>query len=162
MKKLLLMRHAKYDWRNAGSSEHSAPLNAQGRKDAAEMGKVLAQENLRLDAVLCSTAQRTRETLSLLFDEFSFEGKPRYLAQLYTAELRDYVDILMGLSPAVDVAMIVGHNPTIASALEFFTERYQVFSPASVALIAFEIDKWDELIESPVGELLGFWVPENL
>ena len=159
MKKLILMRHAKYDWREAGSSGHSAPLNAQGRKDSLKMGRVLVGERIKMDAIFCSTAQRTRETLSLLLEEFSFESTPRYLDQLYTAELRDYLDMLMQLSPNVEVVMIVGHNPTIASAVEFFTERYQAFTPASVALIEFEIEKWDELIENPMGKLLGYWTP---
>ncbi|MBT3322489.1 MAG: hypothetical protein HN392_09415 [Anaerolineae bacterium] len=144
--------------RASTTHDRSAPLNAQGRKDALKMGKVLAAEGVKVDAVLCSTAQRTRETLK----EFSFEGAPRYLDRLYTAELRDYLDMLMQLSPDIEVAVIVGHNPTIASALEFFTERYKAFSPASIALIEFEIEKWDTLIENPVGKLLEYWIPENL
>lgn len=67
----------------------------------------------------------------------------------------------MQLSPDLETVIIVGYNPTIASALEFFTERYKPFLPASVSLIEFDIEKWDMLIENPIGKLLEYWEPEN-
>ena len=161
MKKLLLMRHAKYDWRQAGSDDHPCPLSAEGRSDTLQMGALLQKKGIRIDAVFSSTAQRTRETLSLFLEEFSFEKEPRYLERLYTAEIRDYVDILMQLSPDVDTAMLVGHNPTMSSALEFFSDSFKPFSAASIAYIEFDINQWSELIEKSEGKLLEFWTPKN-
>ena len=161
MKRIILMRHAKYDWRQAGSDDHLCPLSAEGRRDALQMGALLQEEGVRLDAIFCSTAQRTRETLALFLKEYSFSGEPRYFDLLYHADIRDYVDIFMQLSPEVEAAMLIGHNPTISGALEFFADTYKVFSPAAIAYLEFDIEQWGELIEKPDGKLLGFWTPKK-
>lgn len=162
MKKLLLMRHAKYDWRQAGSDDHPCPLSAEGCIDALQMGALLQKKGIRIDGVFSSTAQRTRETLVLFLEEFSFEKEPRYLERLYTAEIRDYVDILMQLSDDTEVVMLLGHNPTISGALGFFCNSYKSFSAATIAYIQFDIMQWSELIEKPEGKLLGFWTTKSL
>ena len=161
MKRLILMRHAEAGWDHPDLSDRDRPLTKAGRSDATRMGALLEKEGIDIDAIFCSSAERTRETLSLFLYEYSFKVEPRYLDLLYHAEIRDYVDILMQLSPEVDVAMIVAHNPTISGALEFFADTYKPFSPASVAYLEFDIEQWSELIEKPEGKLLGFWVPKK-
>ena len=63
---LLLMRHAKSDWNNAGLTDKERPLNPRGRASAAIMADWLDRQNLIPDVVLCSSAVRTQQTLELM------------------------------------------------------------------------------------------------
>ncbi|MDY6811748.1 MAG: histidine phosphatase family protein, partial [Actinomycetota bacterium] len=59
---LVLMRHGKSGY-PAGVGDHDRPLAARGRREAALAGRWMTDEGLRIDAVICSTATRTRQTL---------------------------------------------------------------------------------------------------
>ena len=60
---LLLLRHAKSDY-PAGVADHERPLAPRGKREAALAGDWLRANVPAVDAVLCSTATRTRETLA--------------------------------------------------------------------------------------------------
>ena len=162
MKTLILMRHAKSSWNHANLSDHQRPLNPRGKSDAPRMGAFLQEQGVEINAILCSTAQRTRETLAYFLQEYTFEGEPRFLEQLYHAELSDFIEALAELPPEVESAMILGHNPTMASALDFFCDQQEKFPTAAVAQIKFDVDDWDALIENSEGELLGYWTPKGI
>ena len=162
MKRLILMRHAEAGWDHPNLPDHDRPLTKNGLRDALRMGALLEEKGLGIDRIFCSTAKRAQDTLSLFLWEYAFKGEPRYFDLLYGAEIRDYVDILMQLSPEVDVAMILAHNPTISGALEFFANSYKTFSAAAIAYLEFDIEQWSKLIEKPEGKLLGFWAPKAL
>ena len=83
MRRLILMRHAKSDWSH-GTSDHDRPLNPRGRGAAEALGNWLRTEGLLPDAVLCSTAARTRETCALL--NLPESCAVEHLRQLYLAE----------------------------------------------------------------------------
>ena len=63
MLRLILMRHAKSDWSYAGLDDHARPLNKRGRTSAAALGNWLRHNEYIPDHVLCSSAERTGETL---------------------------------------------------------------------------------------------------
>ncbi len=63
---LVLMRHAKSDWSEAGLSDHDRPLNARGKRDAPEMAKWMHNHLGIPDLILASTATRVAETVELL------------------------------------------------------------------------------------------------
>ena len=161
MKRLILMRHAEAGWDQPNLADHERPLTKNGLRDALQIGALLEKKGLGIDRIFCSTAKRAQDTLLLFLWEYAFKGEPRYFDLLYHAEIRDYVDILMQLSPEVETAMILGHNPTISGALEFFANTYKSFSPATVAYLEFDIEQWSELIENHEGKLLEFWVPKK-
>ena len=162
MKKLILMRHAKSDWNHQNLSDHQRPLNSRGKRDAPRMGALLQQEGVEIDAIFCSTAHRTRETLALLLEEYTFEGEVRFVKELYEADLHDYLDLLAGLPDDVDSAMLIGHNPTMSSALEFFTDSFEPFKTAAIAYIELDTESWGTLLENNEGKLLGYWTPKGI
>ena len=161
MKKLILMRHAKSDWNHPNLSDHQRPLNKRGRQDASRMGVLLQEKGIEIDTILCSTAQRTRETLALLLEEYTFEGELRFVELLYNADLRDYLAVLAELPDDIETAMLIGHNPTMSSALEFFTDSFEPFTAAAIAYLEFDAESWGVLIENHEGSLLGYWTPKG-
>ena len=63
MRRLILMRHAKSDWNHPGLGDHDRPLNARGIASATALGDWLRAKDYIPDAVLCSSAERTGQTL---------------------------------------------------------------------------------------------------
>src|SRR3954467_9521492 len=59
---LLLLRHAKSDY-PTGVADHERPLAPRGEREARLAGDWLRAHAPAVDAVLCSSATRTRETL---------------------------------------------------------------------------------------------------
>ena len=162
MKTLLLMRHAKSSWNHPNLSDHQRPINKRGRRDAPRMGAFLKEQGIEVDTILCSTAQRTRETLSLFLKEFTFKNEVQFFDALYHADLRDYIGELAKLPTEIESAMIIGHNPTMSYALDFFCDEYVHFPTAAIARIAFKIGAWDKLIENPDGKLMNYWIPKGI
>lgn len=72
-RRLVLMRHAKSDWGSPSLADHDRPLNKRGRRDGPRMAAWIAENGLRPDLILCSTARRTRETARLLNESWSLQ-----------------------------------------------------------------------------------------
>ena len=66
VKRLWLLRHAKSSWDEPGLADHDRPLAPRGRKAAQRIRTWAAENDVRPDLVLCSTAVRARATLDLV------------------------------------------------------------------------------------------------
>ena len=110
MQQLLLLRHAKSSWDDATQSDHARPLNARGRRAAAQLRTTLRELGLLPDVVLVSSARRTRQTLDALapWDETPIIEP---MDGLYLADVPRLRDIVGRVSPTVRSLMLVGHNP---------------------------------------------------
>ncbi len=121
---LLLLRHAKSSWDDPDLSDFDRPLNKRGRHDAPRIGAEIARRNLMPDFVLCSSAQRTRETFKRLTP--SLPGKPKrsFVDDLYLADEEAILGAIATLlsktnSPRV---MVIGHNPGLEDLAELIAD----------------------------------------
>ena len=80
MRTLVLMRHAKSDYPE-GVPDHGRPLAARGIREAALAGEWLRDNAPAIDAVRCSSAVRTRQTL----DRTGIDAPVSFLDELYGA-----------------------------------------------------------------------------
>ena len=162
MKKLLVLRHAKSSWKDAGISDHARPLNKRGKKAAPRMGQVLFAEDLVPDVILSSTAKRARLTADLVAEACGYAGEVTYLEDFYHAWPSDILNTLRNLSEDINKAMIVGHNPGMEMLLEMLTGASERFPTAALALIHLPIDYWSHIGDETEGELLQLWLPRAL
>src|SRR5262249_28304606 len=106
---LILLRHAKAANPDDYSTDIERPLSPRGHRDAAAAGSRLRDEGLRPDAVLCSTAVRTRETLR----ELGLGDVPvGYERRIYVGPAADTLELLRSVEADVATLLIIGHNPT--------------------------------------------------
>jgi phosphohistidine phosphatase len=162
MKNLLLMRHAKSSWKDDSLPDHQRPLNKRGERDAPRMGELLQEQDIRVDAILCSTAVRARETANGLLQAYTFEGEVQHFDDLYHADPETIVSILNQLPGDTGSAMVIAHNPGLDEFLELMCDEYDHMSTACVADIGFPIERWIELRPVIKGRLLHFWKPREL
>jgi phosphohistidine phosphatase len=145
MKTLLLVRHAKSDWGHHGLDDHERPLNGRGRRDAPEMGRRLAERGVAPDVILSSTAVRARTTAELIAEALGLADRVTLDERLYAASAEEVLRVVGELDGDLTVAMVVGHNPEMASLAHQFSEEIHEMPTCAVAEYAFDVDAWYEL-----------------
>jgi phosphohistidine phosphatase len=110
MHQLLLLRHAKSSWSDAGSADRDRPLNARGRRAAATMRGAMLELGLVPDLILVSPALRTMETMRALepWDDTPLV-EPR--EDLYLAGETKLLAALREVAETVRTVLLIGHNP---------------------------------------------------
>jgi len=94
-----------------GLPDHDRPLNARGQADAARMGQWLGRDHDRPKLVICSTAQRTRETLAILMEAGALSFDFLYEPALYGAGTETIRQIVRSEARQHAGALLIGHNP---------------------------------------------------
>lgn len=164
---LLLLRHAKSDY-PAGVVDHERPLAPRGEREAALAGDWLRAQAPAINAVLCSTAARTRETLA----RTRIEAPVNFVDRLYDATPGTVIDEINGVDsrfgPDVETLLVIGHEPTMSAlALGLASpdgsnttaaERISTKFPTSAIAVLRTAEPWDRLTLSGAA-LVGFHVP---
>ena len=164
---LLLLRHAKSDY-PPGVADHERPLAPRGEREARLAGDWLRAHAPAVDAVLCSTATRTRETLA----RARVDAPVNYVDRLYDATPRAVIEEINSAESRfgsdVETLLVIGHEPTMSSlALGLATadgsnstaaERISTKFPTSAIAVLRTGEPWDELALSGAA-LVGFHVP---
>jgi len=111
---LLLLRHAKAQ-QAQGLPDHDRGLAARGRGDARAVGRWLSDpsQGLTLELVLCSTSERTRQTLDGLFAGGAMVGEPRFDERIYNAGAASLLSVLSEVPDSVNTVLMIGHAPGI-------------------------------------------------
>ncbi|MCQ4121265.1 SixA phosphatase family protein [Rhodococcus tibetensis] len=107
---LILMRHGKSAYPE-GVADHDRPLAPRGRRQAAMAGDWLRATQPPVDAVLCSTAVRTRDTL----DETGVAAPTTFTEALYGAYPAQVLAEIAQTDASVRTLLVVGHDPGMPS-----------------------------------------------
>ncbi|TRW80916.1 histidine phosphatase family protein [Mycolicibacterium sp. 018/SC-01/001] len=160
---LVLMRHAKSDYPD-GVSDHRRPLAPRGEREAALAGDWLRASVPEIDAVLCSSATRTRQTL----ERTGITAAATFSDRLYEASPGIVIEEINGVSDDVGTLLVVGHEPVMSSlALGLATEtsahsdaaqRISAKYPTSAIAVLRSDAPWAQL-ELGSAELVDFHIP---
>lgn len=107
---LLLLRHAKSAYPD-GVVDHNRPLAPRGIRQAGLAGDWLRANVPSIDAVLCSTATRARQTLA----NTGVDASVRYSERIYEATPGMMIEEINGVAEPVATLLVVGHEPTISA-----------------------------------------------
>jgi len=165
MRTLLILRHAKSSWKNAGLADHDRPLNKRGKQDAPRIGGVLREESLVPDLIISSSARRAQMTVEAVVAESGYTGEVRFSRGLYAAGWEAYLEALQVLEDEFKCVMIVGHNPDLEELLEVLTGEVEALPTAALSQVELNIDSWQELLheaDDPQGKLIALWRPREL
>ena len=159
MKTLLLLRHAKSSWAEAGVSDHDRPLNDRGKRDAPQVGRLLRERDLLPDCVLSSTAKRARKTAAKVLAAAELAENFELVPEFYLAPPTVYIEKLRTLPDSCQRVLVVGHNPGMEELLSAFTGEETSMPTAAIAQIEFEIEAWSELQLTSPARLVWFARP---
>lgn len=151
MKTLCLLRHAKSGWDNPSLPDHDRPLNERGIEAAGKVGRHLKELGIRPDLVLCSTARRAVDTLSLVLDGMGRGVPVEHERDLYLCGERALLERIRAVPDGVGTLLLVAHNPDMHHLAQHLaghgdpaTRRAvaEKFPTGGCAILSFETDHW--------------------
>jgi phosphohistidine phosphatase len=166
---LHLWRHAKAEKGDAGIADFDRKLTAGGTRAAAEMAMVIIARSDQPTRIVCSTAQRTRETLAPLVLALGAEASIELTRRIYDASPGTLLHLVQAQSSESDSLMLVGHNPGLETLAGLLTgggeaaalHRFrQGFPPGALAVLQFDADRWPEIAPGN-GQLIAFVTPRD-
>ncbi len=132
---LVLLRHAKSAW-PSGVSDLRRPLAKRGRRDAVAAGCWLHENVPRLDAVICSPAERARQTWTLVAAELDNPAPARYDERVYGATAMQLLALVRNLPDEIGTALLIGHNPDLQELAALLTNHEVEMKTSSIAVLA--------------------------
>jgi phosphohistidine phosphatase len=160
---LVLLRHAKSAYPD-GVADHDRPLAPRGRREAGLAGDWLRANLPAIDAVLCSTAIRARETLA----DTGIDAPVRYVDRLYGATPEIVIHEITRVGDDVATLLLIAHEPTMSevalglagssSAKTAAAERISMKFPTSAMAVLLFGCSWKD-VELGSAELVDFHVP---
>ncbi len=162
MKTLMLMRHAKSDWKQPGLSDHDRPLNMRGRAAASFMAQYLQQEQAHIDAILASSAVRVQQTIALMQSHWEEPVETLTSRELYLSSPQQMVQALRGLHAAWNDVLLVAHNPGLAGLVSHWSGGVIEMPTAAIAVFECANDNWQALSLDSDMKLVAYWKPRDL
>jgi phosphohistidine phosphatase len=108
-KQLVLIRHGKAA---DGAVDAERPLADRGRRDAVAVGRWLAQQGIRPDRVVVSSALRAQQTWAAARAELDACPDPIVDGRVFDNDEEILVEIVREAPDEVATLVLIGHNPS--------------------------------------------------
>ena len=167
-RELLILRHAKSDWSFNAGTDFDRPLAKRGKNDAPRIGAWMYREGLIPDFVVCSPAERARQTVLKVCKMLELKKKTIvWDKDAYEASLADLLGILSRCPQDASTVLLVGHNPGLEELVGFLAgddvdepEDDKVLPTASLVRLEMPTD-WRAL-EAGCAQLISLTRPRDL
>jgi phosphohistidine phosphatase len=168
MHTLYLLRHAKSSWSDPTVADEERPLARRGRRDAKRIAEYLVQLDIGPQLVLCSPAERARQTLERVWAALGATSTVRLEAGLYAASAEALLERIRLVPEGVASLMLIGHNPglqdlalALASAGPEVARLKAKFPTAALATLTLQKTTWRQLSTADA-VLAAYVVPKQL
>ncbi len=168
MRTLYLMRHAKSSWHDPTLEDYDRPLNPRGLRAAPLVGAHMEACGYRPDVILCSSARRTLETLSLIKPYVGLTVPTHIEDGLYLADAGTLIGRVQEITGGHVAALVIGHNAGLEDCLTLLADPQAsetavpaAMPTASLAALTFTVDDWAGVAEG-TGRLTDFTTPAML
>ena len=168
MKNLFLLRHCEAYHFEKNKSDHEKQLNENGRKCARLLKNWFEKNNIFLDYILTSSANRTLTTANIIFS--NYENKIYQKKELYLCDYKEILKELKILDNNFSSVIIVGHEPSISESLKFLISYRRpdleyvtksLYPTGGLSVINFNVTNWNK-IDEKTGILDAFITPQYL
>ena len=133
-RQLVILRHAKSAWPD-GIPDRQRPLAKRGRRDASATGLWMRDELGRLDAVLCSPAERARQTWAHVVAELDNPPPATFDKRIYDAPPGALLTVVRELHPDAATALLIGHNPGLQELVALLSRQELDMKTSSIAVL---------------------------
>jgi phosphohistidine phosphatase len=168
VRRLWLLRHGKSSWDDPDLPDHERPLADRGRRAAGLIATYLEANDVRPELVLCSSARRTRETLSIVLPALGPAFTARIDPTLYAFEASRLRDRLAAIDDDIAAVLFVGHNPALhdlaselAGAGSRLGDLRAKFPTCALAQLDIDLARWLD-VGPAIATLAAFVVPREL
>ncbi len=162
------MRHAKSDWNIGTSSDFDRVLSERGNIDAPRMGQWLVNQGYSPDQVICSTAQRVKETIALVSTNWKQdEDQIIWEPAIYNASLSQLLGTVAAEIKQGQITLLTGHNPGVSELILHLggdcipIQASGNLMPTS-AITALELTNINNIIDYGSWKIVDYMKPANL
>lgn len=151
---LVLLRHASAEAATAGQDDREHRLTDAGQDEAQAIGRWLVEQGIGCDAVVCSPAQRTRETMAEVAAAGCAEAEVEIEHRLYNASAEEVLAVVREADDDASVLLVVGHAPGLPAATSLLADGdgsapahdllAEGFPPGAVAVLRYS-GHWSDL-----------------
>ena len=158
MKKLILLRHAKSEELSFLKSDFERNLKPKGIQNIHAVADAFGKLGYKPDIVLCSSANRTRETLKEFQLALNQTYTIQYLDELYHAAASDILKTIQKFEKDNSIILLLSHNMGISQlAFHLGDEACNELPTSGLLIFQFEND-----IQLEKGKLLNFLSPKTI
>ncbi len=162
---LYLMRHAKSDWSDPGTSDYDRPINHRGQKNAKRVGVWMVDNDFFPEKIVSSPAVRARQTAELLIQQLNNVNleKVQFDKDLYLASVDTLIECIQLYKSDLNSLMLIAHNPGMEQLVNYLlnTNAGMVnITTANLAIIEFSKIDFDPEVDK--GELIELIKPKEL
>ncbi len=170
MKTVYLLRNAKAENGADGQADIERKLTHAGREACATMGTYIKARGYLPALVLCSPAERTRETFELVMQASGFTPASRMEKKLYMSSPDQVISLINRLDEDFGSVMVVGHNPVMHHLAILRAQKQDTalhdalqmkYPTGTLTVLRFALDFWHDLAPGR-GELVDFMPPSGL
>ena len=163
MKILVVVRHAKSDWGNPDLHDKDRKLNERGTRDAPIIAKHFAERHIHPHLLISSTAARAWATAEHFIEACAIPSQSVQKSDdVYEASLSGLLRIVNNIDEKINVAMLVGHNPSVTELVRSVTDdNFSHMPTCGVAIITCtNAATWKE-VSKGTGLLSAFLYPKQ-
>lgn len=145
------MRHAKAASEKPHESDFERCLTEDGIRTACETAATLLSHGIRIDRIISSAAERTRQTADLMAAGMQLTAARTDLDELYLAPAKKFEKAICDC-PLEDESsvLIVGHNPGMARLICDWADQSLSVPTATVAVFESSADTWHNVRRTKV------------
>lgn len=168
---LYLLRHAKSSWDQPSLTDFDRPLAPRGREAAPRVARHMRDRKWRPELILCSPAERARQTMDLVLDVLDYDPEVRMVDGLYNfGDGTGLLNTIQQIGTECSELMLIGHNPSMenlalklagSGASQHMTDMARKYPTAALAVLTFDTDNWAD-IRPGSGRLTDFVRPKTL
>lgn len=126
------------------------------------MGRALSKAGCVPEAVVCSSAVRTRETIALAQEAGRWSCDVQYEDALYDSGIEGALQVIRGQADNKERIMLVGHEPMSSGLIALLVGGgAHRFPTAAVACIDVGVDRWSD-VAAGRGQLRWLVTPKLL
>ncbi len=166
---LMLLRHAKSNWTQIGSTDFERTLNDSGMQTASLIGRYMAEHDLAPAKIYSSPAVRAKTTTQLALAQIPNTPEPVYDQAFYDGGPESLFNTITSTPNGLTPVLVVGHNPIIhamslslcrAGNEKAFQALSAKYPTGGLAIIDFDLQDWHE-VTGGSGLLRDFILPHT-
>jgi len=166
VKYLSILRHGKAAEGEDWPIDLDRPLVKRGRKDLANIVKVLQQTKPAVDWIITSPARRARQSAELVAQGLQLDKSLVVEDAIYEHGADALMTLLEHVPPDIQHALLVGHNPTLERLISGLcagsqTRMQNKLPTAGLATMELQIVQWEQARQG-CGSLLLYMRPKQL
>ncbi|SDE79129.1 phosphohistidine phosphatase [Pricia antarctica] len=143
MKTLILVRHGKSSW-DYSVDDKDRPLQERGINDGHLVSKKFASQDIAIDAVFSSPANRALHTCMIFLRQLNFPFvKFQVTNDLYDFSGESVLKFVKKLDDRFDTVLIFGHNDAFTNVANSLGNSYiDSVSTTGLVQLDFEVKNW--------------------